>query len=342
MDVVDVKILFGMFPIWITFLAYGFQLVTPYAFFFEQAYSMDRRLYSNINFPVTSLSVFTGASKLATKYLCLPLVKKMIKQKEENDNISPKARIWVGMFFSTFSCIIAALVERKRLNIYEKHEADIVDDIVPMSVFWLVPQFALIGVMDGLIDEGIKDFFIKHVPDSLKMFEPTYWESVYVAGCFLGALLVRSTANATGWFQGTVNTSRFDLYFWELSVISFVFWLLFTLVSTRYKQPPTTVQSQFRTASERATSSPKNGMADQGEAGEEQGSSDPQTLVPTSISQSPQITSLPQIEIEEVHDSTQGPISANDTLEKEVDADVILKEKNMNEQLHHQEDGSHC
>lgn len=37
-----------------------------------------------------------------------------------------------------------------------------------MSVFWLAPQFLIIGVADGFALVGLQEFFYDQVPDSMR------------------------------------------------------------------------------------------------------------------------------------------------------------------------------
>ena len=40
--------------------------------------------------------------------------------------------------------------------------------IIPMSVFWLLPQFCLLGLMEGLGDKGLENFIKDYVEESMK------------------------------------------------------------------------------------------------------------------------------------------------------------------------------
>nr|DAD26663.1 TPA_asm: hypothetical protein HUJ06_028131 [Nelumbo nucifera] len=71
----------------------------------------------------------------------------------------------LGMLFSVLCCITAEKVEARRLSVIRKHVLlEMPDNTIPMSVFWLLPQFLLLGALDGLARNDIKDFFGEQAP----------------------------------------------------------------------------------------------------------------------------------------------------------------------------------
>lgn len=59
------------------------------------------------------------------------------------------------------------LVETRRLNLI-KTRGDAKP--FPMSIVWLVPQFLLIGLVEGLVADGLADFYNIHVDESLEHY----------------------------------------------------------------------------------------------------------------------------------------------------------------------------
>ena len=91
-----------------------------------------------------------------------------------------------------------------------------------------------LGLTEGLVEEGLQEFFIKHVTDSM-------WNSgQLLTGCILSfgnffsiacVQLVRS------WFEGpTINDSHLDRYFRTLAILSAVF-LCFFMRTLQYLTP---------------------------------------------------------------------------------------------------------
>ncbi|KAI3763110.1 hypothetical protein L1987_53560 [Smallanthus sonchifolius] len=65
--------------------------------------------------------------------------------------------------------IVAAIVETKRLKI--AHEYGLLDDpnaMIPMKIWWLLPQYLLAGAGDVFTIVGIQEFFYDQTPSDLR------------------------------------------------------------------------------------------------------------------------------------------------------------------------------
>ncbi|KAL3523905.1 hypothetical protein ACH5RR_016739 [Cinchona calisaya] len=81
-----------------------------------------------------------------------------------------------------------ALVERKRLRTAYKEiiEGKTVDR-VPMSVFWLAPQFTLLGIGEAFTLVGLQEYFYDRVPDSMRSLDIFFYISTTRVGNFLSS-----------------------------------------------------------------------------------------------------------------------------------------------------------
>ncbi|KAF5821641.1 putative proton-dependent oligopeptide transporter family [Helianthus annuus] len=78
-------------------------------------------------------------------------------------------RIGIGLFISIVSMVVAAIVETKRLNIARKY--GLLDDpnaMIPMKIWWLLPQCVLAGAGDVFTIIGMQEFFYDQMPRDLK------------------------------------------------------------------------------------------------------------------------------------------------------------------------------
>ena len=78
--------------------------------------------------------------------------------------------IGVGLILSIANMAISALVEAKRLRAAREHKL-IVDNpraVVPMRVWWLLPQYMICEVSDALSAVGLEDLFYSQMPESLR------------------------------------------------------------------------------------------------------------------------------------------------------------------------------
>lgn len=145
------------------------------------------------------------------------------------------------MIFCILSMSVAALVERKRLKIVGRL---IVQGgqkgNFPMSVFWLAPQFMLLGVGDAFTLVGLQEYFYDQVPDSMRSLGIAFYLSVMGVGNFLSGFLislvnhVTEEASGTSWFGKDLNTSRVDNFYWLLAIVNTLNLCMFVVIARRY------------------------------------------------------------------------------------------------------------
>lgn len=81
-------------------------------------------------------------------------------------NIQPawaKPIVHVLRQISTFSMVAAAIVEAVRLGQVRRLGLENSTDPVPMSVFWLVPQYFIIGAAEIMVNIGTLEMFYSEV-----------------------------------------------------------------------------------------------------------------------------------------------------------------------------------
>ncbi|XP_042486390.1 protein NRT1/ PTR FAMILY 5.5 isoform X2 [Macadamia integrifolia] len=132
-------------------------------------------------------------------------------------------------------------VEARRINVITKHGLlDKPDETIPMSIFWLLPQFLLLGAMDGLARKGVEGFFHDQVPKSMRAYMVLFTEAVFGAGIIASVLSVYISNKVSkrggrqGWFQYTLNRSRLDNYYWTLAALSAINLVFFAVVASCY------------------------------------------------------------------------------------------------------------
>ncbi|KAM3368306.1 hypothetical protein ACQJBY_016688 [Aegilops geniculata] len=124
-------------------------------------------------------------------------------------------RIGIGFITMLLASVIAAVVERKRK-----------EAVVQMSLFWLAPQFFLLGVADVTSFTGLLEFFNSEAPRGMKSIATAlFWCALGLAS-LLATTLVEIVNKATrhghqgGWLEGTsLNNSHLDLFYWVVAVV---------------------------------------------------------------------------------------------------------------------------
>ncbi|KFK25731.1 hypothetical protein AALP_AA8G152400 [Arabis alpina] len=116
-----VKLLLRLLPIWIMLLMFAVIFQQPATFFTKQGMTMKRNIGPNFKIPPATLQSTITLSIILLMPLydrvLIPIAKKISKNEK---GITVMERMGIGMFLSIIAIVIAALVERKRLEISQK------------------------------------------------------------------------------------------------------------------------------------------------------------------------------------------------------------------------------
>ncbi|RWV78232.1 hypothetical protein GW17_00060830, partial [Ensete ventricosum] len=188
-DVEEVKQVIRMLPTWATTIMFWTVYAQMTTFSVSQATTMERRIGSSFEIPAGSLTVFFVGSILLTVPAYDRLVVPAVRRLTGNPHgLTPLQRIAVGLALSILAMCAAALTERKRLAAA----------VVPLSVFWLIPQFFLVGAGEAFTYIGQLDFFLRECPEGMKTMSTGLFLSTLSLGFFLSSALVTIVHRVTG------------------------------------------------------------------------------------------------------------------------------------------------
>ncbi|XP_021732616.1 protein NRT1/ PTR FAMILY 5.6-like [Chenopodium quinoa] len=234
-QVEELKLIVTMIPIWLNSLVFGIGVAQGPSFFVKQGSAMNRKIYKEFEIPAASMTAFIALGLIITVALydkvLVPYLRRVIGNNERGINIL--TRISVGMVALTISILISALVEKKRLK------ASLEGKI--MNIFWLTPQFFILGVGDGLSLVGMQEYFYEQVPNSMRSIGMAFYLSVIGIGSFLNSFLIIIVNHATKmhggkkWIGKDLSHSRLDYYYWLLMIIIVLNMCLFMLLSRNYR-----------------------------------------------------------------------------------------------------------
>ncbi|XP_060183368.1 protein NRT1/ PTR FAMILY 5.6-like [Lycium barbarum] len=150
-------------------------------------------LKGHLNYPASPNQLFKNYSTSATKILphiafLRWLDKAAILEPSPPCPISTK-QVETGRLFEVAKVkdvkrlIIACVVEVHRL-----HRVNVEDSQI--SIFWLTPQFFLVGLMKGLSESGLQDFFETQVCESMKEYGPQFSEFSDGIGKFFSVICI--------------------------------------------------------------------------------------------------------------------------------------------------------
>lgn len=219
-----------MVPVWATTIFFWTVYAQMTTFSVSQATTMDRHIVSNFEIPPGSLTVFFVASILITVPVydraIVPIVRRFTRDPQ---GLSPLQRIGVGLVLSILSMATAALIEIKRLHVATQDLSTLNQETpVPMTVFYLVPQFFLVGAGETFTYIGQLDFFLRECPKGMKTMSTGLFLSTLSIGFFISSMLVTLVHKITGqgqegvWLADNLNKGKLYDFYWLLAVLSVI------------------------------------------------------------------------------------------------------------------------
>ncbi|KAJ1388582.1 Proton-dependent oligopeptide transporter family [Sesbania bispinosa] len=241
-EVEEAKAVLRLVPIWATTLVYAIAFAQVSTFFTKQGVTMDRTIFPGFDIPAASLQTLTtlGIVLFSPIYdrIFVPIARNVTGKPS---GITMLQRIGSGIFISIFTIAFAALVEMKRLETTQ--ESGVVDDpnaTVPMSIWWLIPQYFLFGVSEVFTMVGLQEFFYDQVPNELRSMGLALYLSIFGIGSFLSGFLISVIEKVTGkdgkdsWFANNLNKAHLDYFYWLLAGFSVVGLTLFICFAKSY------------------------------------------------------------------------------------------------------------
>ncbi|PSS09831.1 Protein NRT1/ PTR FAMILY 5.5 like [Actinidia chinensis var. chinensis] len=115
---------------------------------------------------------------------------------------APTIGIGVWMTFAILCCVTASKMEIRRLNVVESHSLiDQPDRRIPMSIFWLLPQFILLGAVDGILESSICALLTDQVRPSMVKYAIHFARGVIGLGNIGGVLSVHEVGRGLGFLS---------------------------------------------------------------------------------------------------------------------------------------------
>ncbi|KAK9051104.1 hypothetical protein SSX86_027730 [Deinandra increscens subsp. villosa] len=234
----ELKSLIRMGPIW----ASGILLILAYAqqntFSLQQAKTMNRSLTKSFQIPAGSMTVFTLTTMLITivfyDRVFVPITRKITGVER---GITFLTRMAIGFAISVLATLVAGFVEIKRKNSAFAHGlTNKPHETIPISVFWLVPQYSLHGMAEAFMSIGHLEFFYDQAPESMRSTATALFWMAIAAGNYGSTLLVTMVHKMSAGQDGTnwlpddnLNKGKLEYFYWLitlLQVLNLVYYLL--------------------------------------------------------------------------------------------------------------------
>ncbi|KAJ1286434.1 hypothetical protein BS78_03G351400 [Paspalum vaginatum] len=237
----EVKGVLRLFPIWATCIIYAVIFSQSSTFFTKQAGTLDRRIGSTLQVPPAALQTFISLTIMVFipvyDRAFVPLARRFTRL---SSGITMLQRVGTGLVLALVAMVVAALVEMRRLGV--ARDAGLVDQpevALPMSLWWMVPQYVLFGLSDVFAMIGLQEFFYDQVPDALRSLGLAFFLSIFGVGHFFSSFIISAIDGATkksgaSWFSNNLNRAHLDYFYWLLAALCAVELAAFVIVSRLY------------------------------------------------------------------------------------------------------------
>ncbi|KAL6642412.1 hypothetical protein ACP70R_020593 [Stipagrostis hirtigluma subsp. patula] len=234
-QVEEAKIILRMLPVFLSSVLGYVPIPLLLTFTVQQGGTMDTRLGAT-NVPPASLFIVPIVFQMIILVVYDRAVVPWLRRATGYaGGITHLQRVGVGFASSIVALAVAAVVECRR-----RAGAAVAEP--PMSVFWLTPQFFLLGVMDVTSFVGLLEFFYSEASAGMKSIGGAVFFCILGLASWLGSFLIQVVNRATarhggghGWLGGAnLNTSRLDLFYWLLALFGLVSFFLYLLCSWMY------------------------------------------------------------------------------------------------------------
>lgn len=241
----EIKSVIRMLPIWAATILFVTSQSHQHSFIIIQARTMDRHMSPSFEIPPASLSIFSVLTMMLClsiyNHLFVPFARRFTKNPV---GITCLQRMGIGFAINILATLVSALVEIKRKQVASDHNLiDKPNAVIPISVFWLIPQFCLHGVAEAFGSVGHLEFLYDQSPESMRSTCMALSSISGSIGSYLGTFVVTVIHDNTGkehnWLPDrNLNKGKLDYYYWVMSGIQVVNLVYYVTCAYFYTNKP--------------------------------------------------------------------------------------------------------
>lgn len=137
--------------------------------FIRQGTTLNRNIGPHFEIPPACLIAFVTIVMIITIALYDTVFVPAIRRHTKNPRgITLLQRYGLGLLLHIAIMVTACLAERKRLSVARENLRLDENDKTPLTIFVLLPQFALTGIADAFVEVAKIEFFYDQAPEGMK------------------------------------------------------------------------------------------------------------------------------------------------------------------------------
>ncbi|KAL6626710.1 hypothetical protein ACP70R_030436 [Stipagrostis hirtigluma subsp. patula] len=245
-QVEELKSVVRLLPIWASGIVFATVYSQMSTMFVLQGNTLDQRMGPKFSVPSATLSMVDTISVI----VWVPVYDRLIVPAVRSVTGRPRGftqlqRMGIGLVISIFSMLAAGILDVVRLRAIARHGLYGSKDTVPVSIFWQVPQYFIIGAAEVFTFVGQLEFFYDQAPDAMRSMCSALSLTTVALGSYLSSVLVTIVTRITtrhgktGWIPDNLNLGHLDYFFWLLAVLSLLNFLVYLVIASWYKYKKT-------------------------------------------------------------------------------------------------------
>lgn len=254
-QVEELKSIIRLLPVWATGIVFSAVYSQMSTMFVLQGNTMDQHMGPNFKIPSASLSLFDTVSVIiCTLVYDLVIVRVARRYTKYERGFTQLQRMGIGLVISILAMVVAGGLEVYRLN-YVRRNNLYDHETIPISIFWQVPQYFLVGCAEVFTFVGQLEFYYDQAPDAMRSLCSALCLTTTALGNYLCTFLLTIVTKVTtrggklGWIpDDNLNRGHLDYFFWLLAILSFINFLAYLLVARWYKYKKVAGQPPHKTA----------------------------------------------------------------------------------------------
>ncbi|KAJ7544429.1 hypothetical protein O6H91_09G079300 [Diphasiastrum complanatum] len=249
-QVEEFKCLLRILPIWATGILFTTAHAQQSTFMVQQARTMDRHIGTHFQVPPATYTVFSFVALL----MWVPFYDRVIVPATRRltgieRGITFLQRIGIGLLIAVIAMLVAGATEHRRRHTAMKAGlTDLPHVQVPISAFWLVPQFCLLGLAESFVLIGQLELYYDQFPENMRSLAGALFSSSHAVGSYSSTIIVeiiqkfsgkagnsRLHGHQGGWFSNNLNRGHLDYFYWLLGSLGAINFIVFLLCARWYK-----------------------------------------------------------------------------------------------------------
>ena len=240
-QVEEVKLVLRLFPVWLSCLMFAIVIAQMNTFFVKQGSTLQRSITPHFIIPPASLQALVGL----TIIFCMPIYDRYFiptarKFAGHPSGITVLQRIGIGLFLSIFIMVVSGLVETKRINVVKEYNLlDHPKVIVPMRVWWLLPQYIITDLVEIFTYVGLQELFYAQMPEAMRSLGAAVYLSINGIGNLVSSVVISmvqaiSIRFGEEWLGDNLNRAHLNYFYWVLAGFSALNLCFYVWIAKRF------------------------------------------------------------------------------------------------------------